>query len=101
MRMGRIYPNTRNSQIAEAKAHATCVPILSSRARLYIRTHHRRMDVVRKKPAISHQPPSFKGGKMVRPHLASGGSRDSQNSRRMNSIGFQFTDASMLRPMIS
>ena len=59
------------------------------------------MEVVRKNPAISHQPPSFNGGKIVRPHLASGGSSDSQNKRLTNSIGFQFTDASMLRPMIS
>ena len=34
----------------------------SARARRYMRTHQSRIDVVRKKPAISHQPPSFSGG---------------------------------------
>ena len=33
--------------------------------------------------------------------LASGGSSESQKNCRMNAIGLQFTDASMLRPMIS
>jgi hypothetical protein len=57
--------------------------------------------VVRKKPAISHQPPSFSGGKMRSPCSGNGGSSASQNSRRTNWIGFQLTEASMLRPMIS
>jgi len=29
-----------------------------------VRAHHNRIEVVRKKPAISHQPPSCSGGKI-------------------------------------
>ena len=56
--------------------------------------------MVRKKPAISHHPPSFSGGKLM-PYSGFGGSSESQGSWRTNSIGLQFTDASILRPMIS
>ena len=35
------------------------------------------------------------------PYSGFGGSSDSQGNCRTNSIGLQFTDASMLRPMIS
>ena len=56
--------------------------------------------MVRKKPAISHQPPSLSGGKLM-PYSGFGGSSESQGNCRTNSIGLQFTDASMLRPMIS
>jgi hypothetical protein len=65
-----------------------------------MRAHQSMMDIVRKKPAISHQPPSFSGG-MLRPYLAGGGSSDSQKSWRTNWIGSQFTEANMLSPMIS
>jgi hypothetical protein len=57
--------------------------------------------VVRKKPAINHQPPSCKGGKICRPYSGAGGCSESQGSCRRNSTGFQPTDAHMLRPMIS
>ncbi len=73
IRIGRMKPSTRYSQIADANAHGTCVPMPSTRARRYMRTHQSKMDVVRKKPAISHQPPSFSGG-MVRPYSGFGGS---------------------------
>ena len=56
--------------------------------------------MVRKKPAISHQPPSLSGGKL-RPLEGAGGSSASQGSWRMNSTGSQFTEAHMLSPMIS
>ena len=59
------------------------------------------IDVVRKKPAISHQPPSFSGGMILRPYPGGGGSSASQGSWRMNWTGSQFTDAHMLSPMIS
>jgi hypothetical protein len=65
-----------------------------------MRTHHSRIDVVRKKPAISHQPPSFSGGRL-RPYSGGGGSSASQNSCRTNSTGSQLTEAHMLSPMIS
>ncbi len=73
----------------------------SAIARRYIRTHHSRIAAVRKNPAISHQPPSFSGGKMDRPCLAEGGSSDRNGSSLMNRITFQSTCASMFRPMIS
>ncbi len=38
---------------------------------------------------------------MDRPYFAGGGSSASQNSWRTNWIGSQFTEAHMLRPMIS
>ena len=87
--------------MAEAKAQATCVPMPSATARLYIRTHHSRIEAVRKKPASSHQPPSCNGGKILRPCLAEGGLRARNGSILMNRMGFQSTEASMFRPMIS
>ena len=80
---GRMKPSTRYSQIAEANAQATWVPMPSARARRYMRAHHSRIDVVRKKPAISHQPPSFSGGKM-QAVFGAGGSSASQGSWRTN-----------------
>ena len=56
--------------------------------------------MVRKKPAINHQPPSCKGGKLM-PYSGFGGSSESQGNCRTNSIGLQFTEAIMLRPIIS
>ncbi len=50
---------------------------------------------------MSHQPPSFNGGKICSPYCGFGGSSASQNNCRTNWIGSQFTDAHMLRPMIS
>jgi hypothetical protein len=58
------------------------------------------MATVRKKPAISHQPPWLSGGSF-RPIEGAGGSRASQGSCRMNCTGSQPTEAHMLRPMIS
>ncbi len=55
---------------------------------------------VRKKPAISHQPPCASGGRRS-PYSGAGGSRASQNSCRTNSSGFQLTEASMFSPTIS
>ncbi len=95
-----MMPSTSMSQIAAAKAQATCVPMPSARARRYMRNHHKSTELVRKKPAMSHQPPSCKRGK-CRPFDGAGGSSASQGSSRMNWTMFQFTDASMLRPMIS
>jgi hypothetical protein len=57
-------------------------------------------EAVRKKPAINHHPPCASGGKRS-PYSGAGGSSASQNSCRMNCNGFQFTEASMFRPMIS
>jgi hypothetical protein len=57
-------------------------------------------DSVRKKPAISHQPPWASGGSRS-PYSGAGGSRASQNNCRTNWRGFQFTEASMFSPMIS
>ena len=94
-----MKPSTRNSQIAAAKAQATCVPMPSARARVYMRTHHSRIDTVRKPPAISHQPPSFSGGSDS-PYCGAGGSSDSQNSWRTNCTMSQLTWASMLKPMM-
>ena len=54
---GRMKPSTRYSQIAAANAHATCVPIPRALARRNVRSHHSRIEVVRKNPAMSHQPP--------------------------------------------
>ena len=64
-----------------------------------MRAHHNSSEMVRKKPAISHQPPWFSGGKL-RPYCGGGGSSASQNSWRTNWIGSQFTGADMFRPMI-
>ena len=58
------------------------------------------MEAVRKAPAMSHQPPWFSGG-IRRPQEGAGGSSPSQGNSRMNCTGSQFTEASMLRPMIS
>ena len=63
--------------------------------------NERMIEVVRKKPAISHQPPSFKGGKMVSPYFAGGGSSDRYASRLTNCTGSQPTEANMFSPMIS
>ena len=97
---GRMKPSTKYSQIADANAQATCVPSPSARARRYIRTHQRITDVVRKNPAISHQPPLLRGG-MCSPYSGAGGSSASQKSCRTNWTGSQLTDAHMLSPMIS
>ena len=72
----------------------------SARARVNIRPHQSRIAAVRKKPAASHQPPSFSGGSR-RPYLGSGGSKDRNGSILMKRRGFQSTCASMFRPMIS
>ena len=65
-----------------------------------MRSHHSSSEVVRKNPAISHQPPSCSFGK-CRPLPGAGGSSASQNSWRRNCDGLQPTDAHMFRPMIS
>ena len=96
-----MKPSTSISQIAAAKAQGTCVPMPSARARVYMRPHQSSTEVVMKKPAISHQPPSLSGGKRCRPLPGGGGSSASQGSWRISWIGFQLTEASMLRPMIS
>ena len=57
--------------------------------------------MVRKKPAISHQPPSLERRQIARPYEGGGGSSASQGSCRMNWTGFQFTEAHMFSPMIS
>ena len=64
-----------------------------------MRIHHSRIDTVRKKPAISHQPPWFSGGSDS-PYCGRGGSSDSQNSWRTNCTMSQLTEASMLKPMM-
>ena len=56
--------------------------------------------MVRKNPAISHQPPWFNGG-MCKPQDGEGGSSANHGSWRTNWIGDQFTDAHMFSPMIS
>ncbi len=66
-----------------------------------MRAHHSRIEEVRKNPAISHQPPSYSGGMMLRPTDGGGGSSASHGSWRTNWIGSQFTEAHMLSPMIS
>ncbi len=58
------------------------------------------IEVVRKNPAISHQPPSFRGG-IESPYLGGGGSSASQKSWRTNCTGSQLTEAHILSPMIS
>src|SRR3954462_6619605 len=98
--IGRIKPSDRYRKIADANAQAVCVPRPSARARRYIRTHHSRIEAVRKKAAIPHQPPSFSGG-MLRPYAGAGGSRPSQKSWRTNCAGLQSTAARKLKPMIS
>ena len=65
-----------------------------------MRTHHRMIDSVRKKPAISHHPPSASGG-IFSPLAGDGGSSASHGNWRTNSTGFQFTEANMFSPMIS
>jgi hypothetical protein len=65
-----------------------------------MRTHQRRMEVVRKNPAISHHPPCSMGGKRS-PISGGGGSSASQGSWRTNSTGSHPTLAHMFRPMIS
>ena len=97
---GRMKPSTSISQIAAANAQATCVPMPSALARRYMRTHQSSTDIVMKKPAMRHQPPSFKGG-IERPYLAGGGSSASQGSWRTNCTGSQLTEASMLSPTVS
>jgi hypothetical protein len=62
--------------------------------------HHRIIEDVRKNPAISHQPPWLSAG-MARPLAGDGGSSASQGRSRTNRMGFQLTEAHMLRPMIS
>ena len=57
--------------------------------------------MVRKNPAISHQPPSFSGGMIAGHSAGGGGSSASQGSCRTNWTGSQFTEAHMLSPMIS
>src|SRR6516225_6036901 len=87
--------------MADAKAHAVCVPNPSAMARRYMRSHHNSMDDVRKNPASSHQPPCASGSMILMPAAGGGGSSASQGNCRTNSIGLQFTDAHMFRPMIS
>ncbi len=55
-------------------------------ARRYMRSHHSRIDVVRNRPAMFHQPPSLNGARR-KPYLGLGGSNASQNSWRMNWMG--------------
>jgi len=86
--------------MAAANAHGMCVPMPSARARRYMRSHQSSIDAVRKKPAISHQPPSFSGG-IDNPYSGAGGSSASHGNCRMNWIGSQPTDAHMFKPMIS
>jgi hypothetical protein len=100
IRIGRMNPSTRYSQIAEAKPHATCVPIPSALARRKVRHHQSRIDALRKNPAISHHPPWFRAG-MDSPPEGGGGSSASQGNWRTNSVGLQSTEANMLSPMIS
>ena len=76
------------------------MPMPSALARVYIRVHHRKIAAVRKKPAISHQPPSFRGGS-DRPYFGAGGSSERNGSILMKRSRFQSTCASMFRPMIS
>jgi hypothetical protein len=71
----------------------------SWRARRYMRAHHSSSEMVRNRPAISHQPPWLSGGS-ASPNCGGGGSSASQNSWRMNWIGSQPTCASMLKPMM-
>jgi hypothetical protein len=87
--------------MADAKHQAICVPMPIARARRYIRTHQRITEAVRKKPAISHQPPSCNGGKISSPYLAGGGSSDKNGSILMKRRKFQSSAAHMFRPMIS
>ena len=79
----------------DMRAHA-------ERPRPLIHPHPPQQDgrVVRKKPAINHQPPCCKGGK-AQAVAGAGGSSASQNSWRMNCTGSQFTEAHMFSPMIS
>ena len=79
MSSGRMKPSTKYSQMAAAKAQATCVPMPSALARRYVRHHHSSTEAVRKKPAISHQPPWFSAGS-DRPPDGGGGSSASQGS---------------------
>ena len=79
IRTGRNRPRTSINQIAAAKAQATCVPMPSERARLYMRAHHSSTEIVRNRPVICHQPPSFIGA-IDRPYPGAGGSRLSQNN---------------------
>src|SRR3984957_20271779 len=87
--------------MAEAKAHAVCVPSPSSRARRYMRAHHKSRHRVRKNPAMSHQPPSLRGGMMLIPYSGLGGSSANQGSWRKNWIGLQLTEANMCNRMIA
>jgi len=86
--------------MAGGNAQAVGVPSPSALARRYMRTHHSRIDAVRKKPAISHQPPSCSGGRRS-PYFAAGGSSASHGNCRTNWIGSHPTEAHMFRPMIS
>jgi len=99
MRTGRKRPSTNISQMAAAKAQAMCVPMPSSRARVYMRAHQSITEASRKKPAMMNQPPSLIGG-MDRPYTGLGGSNESQKSCLTSWIGLQFTEASMFMPMI-
>ena len=100
MSTGRMMPSDSISQMAAANAHATWVPMPSARARRYMRSHHNSTELVRNRPASSHQPPFCRFG-MCRPLAGDGGSSASQGSWRTNCTGFQWTEANMLSPMIS
>jgi hypothetical protein len=64
-----------------------------------VRTHHRKDEAVRKKPAMSHQPPSFSGG--MEAVLRKRRLQRQPEQLADELTGSQFTEASMLRPMIS
>ena len=75
------------------------MPRPNALARRYMRAHQKNSEAVRNKPVSNHQPPSFMGGKL-RPYTGAGGSKASQKSWRTNSIGFQLTEANILKPMM-
>ena len=101
---GRMKPSTRYSQIAEANAQTICVP-MSHRAcsgDTCARTTCMIDMTVRKKPAISHQPPLRQWRNAAARIQPPGGSRASheQLPDELDRIPV-YLAASMLSPMIS
>ena len=96
-----MKPSTRYSQIADAKAHGH-VRAQAQRARAPVDPHPPQQDRRRQEEA-GHQPPAALVERRddADPYSGGGGSSASHGSCRTNWIGLQFTEAHMLRPMIS
>ena len=88
-----VEPDRRGEGPGDVRAHAE-----RARAPVDARPTRAGSTVVRKKPAISHQPPSFERRQMVRPYSGGGGSSASQGSWRTNWTGSQFDRGPHVEP---